>query len=53
MAAGNHSHSAENELTPDVVVNEVCKSKFGSITADEYNMGVNRLAQFKSQGKYR
>src|SRR5262245_50911970 len=53
VAAGNSASSAEGELTPDVVVNELCKSKFGAVTPDEYNHGVHRLATLKAQGRYR
>jgi len=47
--AGNHRHSADAELTPDGVL-EICKSKFGAVTPDEYNAGVNRLQQEKRLG---
>src|SRR5262245_14184079 len=47
--AGNHRHSAEAELTPDGVI-EICKSKYGAVTPDEYNAGVNRLMQEKRLG---
>jgi len=47
--AGNHRHSGDAELTPDGVL-EICKSKYGAVTPDEYNAGVNRLMQEKRLG---
>src|SRR5262245_45622858 len=47
--AGNSRNSADGELTPDGVL-DICKSKFGAVTPDEYNAGVNRLLQEKRTG---
>jgi hypothetical protein len=47
--AGNHRNSGEAELTPDGVL-EICKSKYGTVTPDQYNQGVNRLLHEKRIG---
>jgi hypothetical protein len=47
--SGNSRNSADAELTPDGVL-EICKSKYGAVTPDEYNQGINRLLQEKRTG---
>jgi len=37
--------------SPDEAL-RACQSKYGAVTADEYNQGVQRLAQEKAAGKY-
>jgi hypothetical protein len=43
-------NSAESDLTPDGALEIVNNSKFGKISADDYNRGVDTLATMKRVG---
>jgi len=51
LGGRNTAHSADAKLTPDDVL-KISSEKF-KLTPDEYNANVHKLAQLKSQGRYR